>query len=53
MDTAEDVRDRNLTVIFSPGAESLVEMLKNSPSAITRELAERTVVAKVIFFLTP
>ena len=53
VDTAEDVRDRNLTVIFSPGAESIVENFKNSPSAITRALAERTIVPKVIFFLQP
>ena len=50
VDTAEDVRDRNLTVVSSPGAESIVEILKNSPSAITRALAERTIVPKVIFF---
>ena len=53
VDTAEDVRDRNLTVVNGPGTESIVEILKNSPSAITRQLAERTVVAKVIFFLPP
>ena len=49
VDTAEDVRDRNLTVLWSPGSESLVGILKNSPFNITRTLAERTVVAKVIF----
>ena len=53
IDTAQDVLDRNVSVIIGPGSESIVEMLKNSPSAITRELAERTVVAKVIFFLPP
>ena len=50
VDTAEDVRDRNLTIVYAPGTESIVEMLKNSPSAITRELAERTIVPKVIFY---
>ena len=49
VDTAQDVIDRNLSVIRSPGSESLVEILKNSPSNITRTLAERTIVAKVIF----
>ena len=49
VDTAEDVLDRGLAVIVSPGQESRVEILKNSPSAATRELAERTVVPKVTF----
>ena len=50
VDTAQDVIDRNLSVIFSPGTESKLEILMNSPSNITRTLAERTIVAKVIFF---
>ena len=45
----QDVLDRGLSVISYIGAESIVEMLKNSPSKITRELAERTIVPKVIF----
>ena len=49
INTAQDVLDRGLPVIDSPGAESKVEILKNSPSSITRQLAERTIVAKVIF----
>ena len=49
VDTAEDVLDRGLEVIYPPGGESIVEMWKNSPDEITRKLAERTVVAKVIF----
>ena len=49
VDTAQDVLDRGLKVIFIPGSESKVEIMKNSPSAITRELVERTVVPKVIF----
>ena len=49
VDSAEDVRDRGLTVITYPGRESLVDDLKNSPYNITRELAEKTVVPKVIF----
>ena len=52
VDTAEDVRDRNLTVVYPPGAESIVEMLKNSPSAVTRALADRTIVPKVKYFFT-
>ena len=48
VDTAQDILDRGLTVIFTPGTESIVEILKNSPSEVTRTLAERTIVAKVI-----
>ena len=48
IDTAQDLADRGLSVILSPGMKSKVEILKNSPSNITRTLAERTIVAKVI-----
>ena len=51
VDTAQDVLDRGLTVIYIPGSESLVEILKNSPSAVIRALAKMTVVAKVIFVI--
>ena len=51
VDTAQDVLDRGLTVILPPGTESGVEILKNSPSIITRTLAERSVVPKVIFLI--
>ena len=50
VDTAQDILDRRLTVIYTPGTESILEILKNSPSATTRELAERAVVPKVIFY---
>ena len=46
---AEDILDRGLTVVNYPGSESLVKMLRNSPNKISRELAENTIVAKVIF----
>ena len=49
IDTAQDVLDRGLPVIYPPGRESLVEIYKNSPSSITSQLAERAIVAKVIF----
>ena len=49
IDTAQDILDGNLTVINPPGAESLVEIMKNSPSQISREIGERTIVPKVIF----
>ena len=51
IDTAEDIIDRGLAILTSPGMESIVEMTKNSPFYITRILAERTFVAKVIFCL--
>ena len=46
IDTAEDVMDRGLSVIYPPGTKSALEILKNSPSTITRTLAERTTVCK-------
>ena len=49
VDTAQDVLDRGLKVIYTPGAESLVEIMKNSPSAVYRDIAELIVVPKVIF----
>ena len=48
VDTAQELLDRGLSLIYPPGSESSVEILKNSPSYITRTLAERTVVPKVI-----
>ena len=51
IDTAQDVLDRGLSLIAIPERESLVELLRNSPYKITRELAERTIVAKVINIL--
>ena len=49
VDTAQDVLERGLAVIWSPGIESMKEELEKSPFKITRELAERAYVAKVIF----
>ena len=49
VNTAEDVLDMGLTVIYPPGAESMKYMLMNSPFYATRTLAERTIVPKVIF----
>ena len=46
IDTAKDILDRGLTIIYPPGTESLVELLKNSPAYTTRTLAERTIVCK-------
>ena len=49
IDTPQDILDRGLKVIYTPGSLSVLEIMKNSPSNITRELAERTIVPKVIF----
>ena len=49
IDTAVDIRDRNLSVITMPFLKSIVEELKNSPAKIDREIAERIIVPKVIF----
>ena len=49
IDTAQDILDRSLTVIYTPGSESFVVESKNSPYEINRRLAERTIVPKVIF----
>ena len=51
VDTAQDVLDRGLTVIYPPGFGSAVEIMKNSPSADIRALARMIVVAKVIFVI--
>ena len=48
VDTAEDVRDRGLNVIWFPGYEYFKKMqIEQNVSAITRALAKRTTVAKV------
>ena len=49
VDTAQDVVDRGLEVIFVPAGGGLVEESKNSPFALIRSMAELTVVPKVIF----
>ena len=49
VDTAEDVITRNLSIIDFPGRESILEINKNSPFPIIRQLAERTYVTKVSY----
>ena len=36
VDTAQDIIDRGLTVIYTPGAESAKKMLMNSPDKVLR-----------------
>ena len=52
IDTAEDLLDRGLAVLYGPGTQSTREILMNSPYYITRTLAERAIVPKVIFCCT-
>ena len=47
VETSEDVIARKLTIIDSPGKESIVEAAKNSPYPIVRQLAELRYVTKV------
>ena len=51
VDTAQDVLERGLGVIWSPGIESIKEEMEKSPFKLTRELAEIAVVAKVHILL--
>ena len=51
IDSAQDVIDSGLNLVWGPGQESYLDMYKNSPSIIARKLAERTVVAKVLILL--
>ena len=48
IDTAEDIIERGIKIIYTPGAESMVENLKKSPFPLTRKLAENTYVPKVV-----
>ena len=48
VDTAQDILDRGLTYILTPGKKSALAADKISPLKITRDLAERTIVSKVI-----
>ena len=48
IDTAEDIIERGIKIIYVPGTESMVETLKKSPFPLTRKLAENTYVTKVV-----
>ena len=49
VDSAEDILDRGLKIAKGHITAAIVEDMKKSPFPMTRRLAERTVVAKVIF----
>ena len=48
VNNAQDILDRGLKIITSPGSESILEIMRNSPSDATRKLAKMTIVPKVI-----
>ena len=48
VDTAQDIIDKGLTVIYLPSTKSKLEAEKNSPLKITRDIAERTIITQVI-----
>ena len=50
VDTAEDIIERNCTVIMSPESGSLVEAAKKSPFEMTRKTAELSYVPTVNSF---
>ena len=52
IDTAQNVLDRGLAIIYPPNYQPVVETRKNSLDYIERTLAERTIVPKVIFCCT-
>ena len=49
IDTPQDILDRGLEVIYPPMSESVLEIQRNSPAKIDRDLAEMTIVPEVIF----
>ena len=51
IDTAEDIIERGIKIIYVPGTESMVETLKKSPFPLTRKLAENSYVAEVVIHL--
>ena len=50
IDTAEDIIERGITIIGTPGRESMVETFKKSPFSLVRAHAEITYTPKVVNF---
>ena len=48
IDTAEDIIERGITIIRGPGQESVVAAAKKSPFELSRKLAEKSYVTKVV-----
>ena len=51
LDTMEDILDRGFKVLLRPGHNSTIDQMKNSPSPLTRQLADNVVMAKVGFYV--
>ena len=49
IDTAEDIIERDISILIGPGSESLVEALRKSPFPLTRAIAENNYVCEVGF----
>ena len=49
IDTAEDIIERDISILVGPGSESLVEALRKSPFPLTRAIAENNYVCEVGF----
>ena len=47
VDSAEDVLERGLKILDSPGTQSKVESMLRSPSPLMRAIAENTIVPEV------
>ena len=48
IDTVEDIIERGLTIIDTPGTQDKIYNLKQSPSPLTRKLAELMITAEVV-----
>ena len=48
IDSSSDIIEMNLTILWPPGREGLVQTFRNSPSSIAKDLADRSYVPKVI-----
>ena len=48
VDTVSDIIEMNPTTLWPPGSEGLVQSFRDSPSSLSKQLADRAYVAKVI-----
>ena len=49
VDTVSDIIEMNLTTLWPPGREGLVQSFRNSPSSLSQQLADSSYVSKVIY----
>ena len=48
IDSSSDIIEMNLTTLWPPGREAIIADLRNSPSGLENDFADRSYVAKVI-----